>query len=336
MIKALALLSGGLDSLLAARLIQNQGVAITGLSFQSYFFKPYPTSTSYTSSLVSDFSPSHLKIVLKPKYGYGKNMNPCLDCHLLMLKTAKKIMTQKKYDFLITGEVLGQRPFSQTKPNLNLLEKEAGLTGLILRPLSAQLLPPTLPEIKGWVDRSKLLAIQGRSRKIQLQLAKKYGLSGFSAPGTSCILTDPGFSQRLKSLLTNCPLPTANDLQLLRLGRHYWRQPTRQDSSTETRPNRQSEISRKLGGSTLIVLGRNHQENLKLKKLKQKKDLLLELKSLPGPTVLIRPYSLFSSGIAQFIARSSVLAYAKKLLLSHSHYHLNKNLSKNDFKVNFN
>jgi len=310
-IKALALLSGGLDSLLAAKLIQNQGVKVTGLSFKSYFFNPKALSASWR--IISDFSSSHLKIVLKPKYGYGKNMNPCLDCHLLMLKEAKKIMVKNNYQFIITGEVLGQRPFSQTRHNLNLLEKESGLTGLILRPLSAQLLPATIPEQKGWVKREKLLSINGRSRHIQLQLAKKFGLTNFSAPGTSCILTDPAYSQRLKQLIVNCPHPKANDLALLKLGRHFYF--PSQARSPQDEP-----------GIYLIIVGRNHQENLALKKLKQKKDILLELKSLPGPTVLIRPYH--SQSITQ-----PIINYAKQLLLSHSRHVSNKNRSETDFKV---
>lgn len=298
-------MSGGLDSTLAALLVKNQGVKVQGLAFKSYFFNPQNIKKLAEKIKIPlkiiDFSEEHLKIVANPPHGYGKNANPCIDCHLLMFKRAKKIMEKESFDFVISGETLGQRPFSQNKNALALIEKEAGLKGLILRPLSAQLLPPTLPEQKGWVKRDKLLNIQGRSRKIQLKLAKKYGLKDFSTPGASCILTDPGFSQRLFKLLKVNPKCTANDIQLLRLGRHQW-----QDK-------------------LLIIIGRNHEENLKLRKLAQKNDVVIEPRTFPGPTILIRTYRKKVS--------AEQIAKAKRLLRKYSPKTKNKKISDKDFKI---
>lgn len=381
MIKALALISGGLDSILSALLIKNQGtcpelaerIKVTGLAFRSLFFdaknaKKLAKNTKIPLKII-DISKQHLKIVKHPKYGYGKRANPCIDCHLLMLKEAKKMMGKEGYHFIITGEVLGQRPFSQNKNALALIEKQADLKGLILRPLSAKLLPPTIPEKKGWVKREKLLGISGRSRKIQIKLAKKFKLKDFSTPGTSCILTDRAFTQRLFNLFKACPDCKPNDIHLLRLGRHHWVKATRLNSSNRTRlparqdflsgtrvnnsskasrtsgRNKQSEISRKFGGPILYVIGRNHNENLQLKKFAQKKDILIEPKTFPGPTILIRSYQS-SPVIADFSGaltenarllrrhnlRSSVLSKAKKLLIKYSPK-APKKLSSKDFKI---
>lgn len=288
-IKALALISGGLDSSLSALLIKKQGIKIQGLAFQSYFFKAENAKKSANELKIPlqiiDFSKKHFQVVKNPKYGYGKRANPCLDCHLLMLTEAKKEMIKNGFDFLITGDVLGQRPFSQNKNALSKLEKESGLQSSILRPLSAQLLPSTIPEQKKWVKKNCLLAISGRSRKIQLNLAQKFHLQSFSAPGTACILTDPQFSQRLLKLLKNNPQANRNDIKLLKLGRPFWQ------------------------NDNLIIVGRNHQENQELKQLAQKNDLILELKKIPCPTVLVRP--------KQKISRLAI-EKAKKLLVFYS------------------
>lgn len=315
-VKALALISGGLDSILAALIIKKQGIKVQGLAFKSLFFDApirQPRGCRIPLKII-DISENHFKIVKNPKHGYGKNANPCLDCHLLMLKEAKKLMVKSSrgrptsgwgFDFIITGEVLGQRPFSQNKNSLTLIEKEAGLKGLILRPLSAKLLALTIPEQKGWVKREKLLNISGRSRKTQLELAKKFKLSGFSAPGTSCILTDPEFSKRLFKLLKTNPQCSINDIRLLKLGRHFWQ------------------------NKNLIIVGRNHEENLHLKKLTQKGDIILEPQSFPGPTILIRSYSAV---ITNFNLRSPIITRAKKLLLKYSP-RSPKNLLKKDFSI---
>lgn len=291
--KALALISGGLDSLLSSLLIKEQGIKVQGLGFKSLFFDPQKARAAARSVKIPlqiiDISREHLQIVKNPHFGYGKQANPCLDCHLLMLKKARQVLEKQGFAFIVTGEVLGQRPFSQNKNSLILLEKEANLKGLILRPLCAKLLPATIPEQKGWVKREKLLKLQGRSRKIQIKMAEKYKLRGYSAPGTACILTDPQFSQRLFALLKNNPRADSNDIRLLKLGRHFW----------------QNKI--------LIVVGRNHEENLQLKRLWKKNDLLVEAKSFPGPSLLIKPESKKINLPTWSIIKKLLLKYSPKL-----------------------
>ena len=289
-IRALALLSGGLDSMLATWLIKKQGIAVEGLIFQSYFFSPQK-GTAAAKQLkipyrVIDFSAAHLALVKNPKYGYGKRTNPCIDCHALMLKKAKKILTKEGFDFVITGEILGQRPFSQNKQALALVAQESGLADRLLRPLSAQLLPPTLPEKKGWVDRTQLLAIKGRSRKIQISLAQKLGLK-FPQPAGGCLLTDPVFSQKLRELLEKKPDFDANDIALLKTGRHFW-------SSGKTK-------------KTKIVIGRNQQENSLLEQLAQPGDLLVQPANFIGPLALIRPGKTESPAVKK--AQELILSY---------------------------
>lgn len=292
-ISALCLVSGGLDSLLAAILIKKQNIKTIGLVFKSLFFDPALKAKKILRQFnipcqIIDFSQANLEIVKNPTYGYGKNANPCLDCHLLMLKYAKKIMLKEKYFFIVTGEVLGQRSFSQHKNSLLMMENKADLKGLILRPLSAKLLTTTIAEKKGWVNRNKLLDISGRSRKIQLALAKKYNLSGYSAPGTSCILTDPNYSRRFFNLKRVSPNINKNDIKLLSLGHHYYN----------------------FKNNVLIVSGRNHQENQMLKKYTLKNDIIIEPKSFSGSTILLKRYrnKPIKANIEQ----------AKKILLRHS------------------
>lgn len=295
--KALVLFSGGLDSMLAVKLLQNQKVAVTALTFKSAFWEIAKTRKSAKSIGVSlkivNFSKKHLAMVKKPKHGYGAAANPCLDCHLLMLKSASvyistppgchKLTPKEKYDFVATGEVLGQRPFSQNKKALSWLAKESGLNGLLLRPLSARLLPETEPEKNGWVNRSKLLAIEGRGRSFQIALARKFGLSDYPQPAGGCLLTDKIFGAKLKKIFQKWPGCTTHDIQLLRLGRHFWK------------------------GKTLIVLGRNREENEKLKKLKRENDSLIKPNNFPGPTALVRGEG-----------GKGMMALAKKRILDYS------------------
>lgn len=237
-LKVLVLVSGGLDSMLAAEILKKQNYKVTKLCFKSYFF-----NSCKNADKIIDISKEHLKIVKNPKYGYGKNMNPCIDCHLLMLKKAKKIMLRKNYDYVATGEVQGQRPFSQNKQALEIIRKESGLGERLLRPLDF---------------------IQGRSRKKQLALAKKYKIKNYKTPAGGCLLTDKKFSERLKKFLK----AGYKDFDLLKLGRHFWY------------------------GKSLIIIGRNHEENQKIKKLKKAKDILIELKDYAGPTTLLRGSAL--------------------------------------------
>lgn len=270
--RCLILFSGGLDSILAAKILLNQKVDTLGIIFKSYFFDEKQAVKSAKQIglkyRVVDFSKPHLEIIKTPKFGYGKNLNPCIDCHLLMFKKAKEIMEKEKYDFIASGEVLGERPMSQTRGALNIIDRESGLKGLVLRPLSAQLFSETIPEKLKMVSRENLQKISGRSRKIQLMLAKKYKIKKFPTPAGGCILTEKIFANRLKEVLKLKVETSKKDIELLKIGRHFW-------------------INEKIK----IIVGRNHDENKKIEKLKTKKDKLVLMKDYPGPTVLIKNYS---------------------------------------------
>lgn len=267
--KAVVLLSGGLDSILAAKLVQREGVELIGATFVSFFFDNSRMAQKQADRLdiplrVVDISQEQWRVVKNPAHGYGAGMNPCRDCHALMLAEAKKIMQEEKARFLVTGEVLGQRPLSQNRSALELIEKEAEVKGLVLRPLSAKLLPESRAEKEGWVNQDNMLAISGRQRKKQLQLAEEWGIEEFHTPAGGCLLTDPQFSQRLQELLDHRPDPHPTDLQLLKVGRHFWHD------------------------GDLIVVGRDKEENAIIKELSQSGDRLMELVDIPGPTTLIR------------------------------------------------
>jgi len=226
--------------------------------------------------------------VKKPKFGWGASMNPCLDCHILMLKKVKEIMEKEKFDFVATGEVLGERPFSQTRGALLTVERESSLKGYLLRPLSAKLLEPTIPEKKGLVKREKLFDIQGRSRKRQIELAKKFKIKWYPQPAGGCILTDLEFGKKLRDLLEKYPEFNGNDVETLKLGRHFWE------------------------GNVKIIIGRNYEENLKLETLKRKGDLIIKMKNYPGPTALIRAYQTKISKEILEKAKELILKYSKK------------------------
>jgi tRNA-specific 2-thiouridylase len=267
-VKALVLFSGGLDSILAVKLLEIQGVKVTGLTYKSCFFDEKTASKAAKTLKITlkivDISHEHLDVVKNPPHGYGKAANPCIDCHTLMLIEAKKMMKKSSYDFVATGEVLGERPFSQNYQALLKIQELSGLREKLLRPLSARLLPVTLPERRGWVDREKLGDIQGRTRHKQLALAKKYRIKDFPQPAGGCILCEPVFATKLFDLLKNKPLCTVQDINLLRVGRQFWIE----------------------GAKT--VLGRNKGENERLVQIAQKGDIIIEPKNFNGPTALIR------------------------------------------------
>lgn len=293
--KCFLLFSGGLDSILVAKILTDQKIRVTPICFRSYFFDcrlAKKAAKNFGLKLkIIDFSKEHLEIVKNPKYGRGQGMNPCIDCHFLMLKTAKRFakLTRDKFNFLATGEVLGERPFSQNINALKLIEKEAGLSGLILRPLSAKLLPETFAEKKGWVKRENLLDFKGKSRKPQLALAKKFKIREFPSPAGGCILADLEYSKRLRRLFQKIPDCDGFDCQILRKGRVFW-----QDKF-------------------LIIVARNEKECQEIKKLKKKNDLILEPKNFPGPTVLIRGFGKKIKKDILEKAKEFILKYSKKI-----------------------
>lgn len=233
MSKAVALFSGGLDSTLAILVMLRQGIDVTAITFLNHFGcdisdksscskDPFSAAEKFGFKVkLAHLSEKFLEIVKNPKYGHGKNMNPCIDCRILMLKEARDLMQLTGADFIITGEVLGQRPMSQRKNCFPMIDKAAGLRGYILRPLSAKLLDSTIPEQRGIVNRDALCDFNGRSRKPQIALAKEFGLTDYPAPAGGCLLTEPNYSFRLKELLTYNKDPEFKDINLLRIGRHF-------------------------------------------------------------------------------------------------------------------
>lgn len=268
MANAIGLISGGLDSILATRLLQDQGIEVLAICFQTPFFDSQKAQRAVAQLRIPlriiDISEDHFQLVRGPKYGYGKNVNPCIDCHILMLKRAGYLLKRENFDFIFTGEVLGQRPMSQNKQALQMVARESGYEGLILRPLSAKLLPETVPEREGKVDRGRLLDIQGRSRKRQFELAKRYGIGDFPDPAGGCLLTDPAFSRRLRDLLTHQSEIQVRDLELLRVGRHF-----------------------RLDESTKVIIGRRKEENERLLELAHEGDVVIKVEGYPGPIALI-------------------------------------------------
>ena len=269
-VKAIALFSGGLDSILAVKVIQEQGIDVLGITFETPFFgaqKSKDTAKSIGIPLLTiNITEEYLPMLRAPRYGYGRNMNPCIDCHTLMVKIAGRKMKEIGADFLFTGEVLGQRPMSQGKQALHMVGKNSGYNGYILRPLSANLLPETIPETEGMVDREKLLDIQGRGRKRQIEMAKKYGIRHYSTPAGGCLLTDQMFSKRLKDLFEHREDFKIRDIELLKFGRHI-----------------------RLNDKTKTIVGRNKKDNAAILNLSEDEDIIITMKQFPGPTVLI-PY----------------------------------------------
>lgn len=271
--KAIALISTGLDSLLAAKIISDQGVKVLGLHF-TFQFDPVLAKESLTLEHLfnplgiditkRDLTEMFLPRFLNPAHGYGSEVNPCIDCKILMFEQAKEIMDHKRYDFIVSGEVVGQRPMTQNKPIIFHIEKLTGLKGKILRPLSAQLLPLTIPEKEQWIDRNQLYDIHGRSRKKQIVLAQKLNIKKYPQPAGGCIFTNPQYAKRVKTLFQykKKDFITVEDLQLLRLGRHFWPK-----------------------GDLHIIVGRNQLDNQYMEKY-QKGRWLFQNCTGKGPIVL--------------------------------------------------
>ncbi len=233
MTKAIALYSGGLDSTLAILTMMKQGVDVTAITFMNHFGcdigdksscskDPFAASVKFGFTVkLAHLSDKFFDIVKNPKYGHGKNMNPCVDCRILMLKEAKEFMKMSGADFLITGEVIGQRPMSQRRDCFPVMDKDADVKGLVVRPLCGKILPATIPEEKGLISRDMLLDFNGRSRKPQIALAEELGLTEYPAPAGGCLLTDPNYSFKLRELLDHTKDPDYKEINFLRVGRQF-------------------------------------------------------------------------------------------------------------------
>jgi len=267
--KGLGLCSGGLDSILAGIVLREQGIHVEWITFETPFFsadKARKASRMTGIPLrVEKITQTYLKMLKNPPCGYGKHMNPCLDCHALMFRLAGQVMAAEGFDFLFSGEVLGQRPMSQTRPSLRYVEKNSGHDGYLIRPLSALRLEESIPEKEGIVDREKLLGITGRGRKDQIRLAKHYGITDYPAPAGGCLLTDKGYSNRLRDLFQHQEDAPESELELLKHGRHF-----------------------RLDEHTKIVVGRTRADNEMIERFSNPgEDTILKTVSFPGPMVVM-------------------------------------------------
>lgn len=267
-VSALGMLSGGLDSQLALCVVREQGVRVEAVVFESPFFDA-ARARKATAGLgiplhVIEFTDDIVGLVKSPPHGFGKGMNPCLDCHARMIRRTGELADRLGFQFIFTGEVLNQRPMSQNRASLDVVAAESGYAGRLLRPLSAGLLPPTQPEREGWVDRARLLSLEGRSRTRQFELAAHYGIADYPMPAGGCRLTEPNFSRRLRELRDHEGLDDVAGIRLLRLGRHF-----------------------RLGPRLKIVVGRSEEDNAAIEGFAGPGDWLLNAEDIPGPTVLV-------------------------------------------------
>jgi len=275
MAKAVALFSGGLDSKLAVLTILKQGIDVKALAFLTPFNTPREGNSLHAQENTAPealgyevytrwLTDTVIEIVRNPRFGYGNQMNPCIDCRILMLREARKFMDEMGADFIITGEVLGQRPMSQRKDTLNRIDKEAGVKGYVLRPLSAKLLSVTIPEAGGIVDRDMLHDFRGRSRRPQINLAREFKLVHYPAPAGGCLLTDPIFAYKLRDLLACNPDPSVREITLLKIGRHF-----------------------RFSPACKIIVGRDQKENEMLESLAGNNESLITIEGYGSPTTLV-------------------------------------------------
>lgn len=287
--KGFSLLSGGLDSQLAVRVLQRAGAEVTGICFETPFFSAASARKAAAALGVElevvDFTDDEIALVENPPHGFGGAMNPCIDCHAAMIRRAGGMMEARGWDFVATGEVMGQRPMSQNRQSLGVVAKSSGLAGRLVRPLSALLLEPTVPETEGILDRGRMLDIQGRSRDRQLALAKEFGISDYPSPAGGCKLTEEGYGRKLRDLLEHEGLRERRLVELLAVGRHF-----------------------RLPDGTGLIVGRDRNDNAILKE-EQERGVIVTSGGLPGPTALLIGGPKTPADLER--AQRIVLAYTK-------------------------
>jgi tRNA-specific 2-thiouridylase len=291
--KAIALFSGGLDSTLAMKLIIDQGIEVLALNVNTGFGSTKDRLEHMQSMCdqvgaelkVIDIQNEFLQDVLfDPKHGYGKNFNPCIDCHAKMFEVAKRMMESEGASFLVSGEVMGQRPMSQNKDALKTVLNESNCDGILLRPMSAKALAPTIPEIEGWVDREKLEGIVGRGRERQMEMVKEIGLENFESPGGGCLLTDENFSKKMVDFIKYDRFEV-RDIPVMKFGRHF-----------------------RLSDGAKLVIGRDRDENHHLQNIDNDKYYHIKTVGIPGPHALLSKNASFED---KEIAAKAVLTYCK-------------------------
>jgi len=307
--KALSLFSGGLDSILATRLVMAQGIEVLAVQFVTPFFnydvlqdveahKALMLEKYGINVRVEDISEGYLRLLHNPDHGFGKNFNPCIDCKIMMFKRAKALLEECGASYLISGEVVGQRPMSQRRDTMNVIERDSETRSLLLRPLCAQLMKETEPELQGWVDRSKLMKMSGRGRSAQIALAKQYGITDYPTPAGGCVLADPILSRRIKQLYSDQSILEAAqvsvlDVRVLLVGRQLL-----------------------LPGGGWLILGRDEKDNERIEQLARPEDALLRMEDWPGPTALLKKVNQYGDEAAQKrdlnIAASLVVRYGRK------------------------
>ena len=293
-VKAVGLLSGGLDSTLATKLMLESGVDVYAINFTSPFCTCTPKGAGCPAAVTATrqlggiplkqvaLRDEYLEMVQSPKHGYGSGMNPCIDCRILKIRKAGEYMEQIGASFIFTGEVLGQRPMSQQRHQMALIERESGLNGYIVRPLSATHLDETVPEQKGWIDRRDMLGLSGRSRKSQISLAEQKNIKDYPCPAGGCLLTDKQFSERLRDYLRFTDEPTLKDIPLLKVGRHF-----------------------RLACGSKVIVARNEQECKTMENHYRSQDHLFIPVDFAGPTVILQ-------GAAIGEAIEKMLVYTKR------------------------
>ena len=293
--KAVALFSGGLDSILAIRLILEQGIEVHALNFLTLFCTCTSKGCMHQATKaarqldvplkVMNITEEYMEVVKNPKYGRGRNMNPCLDCRIFTFRKAKDFMEEIDASFVVTGEVLGERPMSQRRNAMEVIERESGLSGYIVRPLCAKLFEPTVPEKEGIVDRNRLLDIQGRRRDRQISLAREFSISDYPCPAGGCLLTNKEFSERVKDLFEYIPRYDVSDIYLLKIGRQF-----------------------RISPESKLFVGRNERENEILLSQAHPGDYVFDVVDVPSPIGLVRASFVNEEGIrliSSIIARYS-------------------------------